>query len=122
MSEWDYLPTPYESLIESETKNFLLMFLSSCCLIEGKVITMSDVFCLTHDDTNYDKLVSFAGAGATTPLTGFGYCLAKGVKQAVDKDGPIGIITGGIKGASGGITAAILLGVISSLIFKSKPK
>jgi stage V sporulation protein AE len=70
----------------------------------------------------YDKLVSFAGAGATTPLTGFGYCLAKGVKQAVDKDGPIGIITGGIKGASGGITAAILLGVISSLIFKSKPK
>ena len=60
MSEWDYLPTPYESLIESETKNFLLMFLSSCCLIEGKVMTMSDVFCLAQTDKDYDKLVSFA--------------------------------------------------------------
>ena len=70
----------------------------------------------------YGGIVDFAGAGATTPLTGFGYCLANGVKEAIDKDGAIGIITGGIKGASGGITAAILFGIISSFIFKSKPK
>ena len=70
----------------------------------------------------YEYIVKFAGCGATTPLTGFGYCLANGVKKAIDNDGPIGIFTGGITGAAGGITAAIIFGVIASLIFKSKPK
>lgn len=70
----------------------------------------------------YKPLVDFAGAGATTPLTGFGYALAKGVKESIDSDGPLGIITGGIKGAAGGITAAIFFGLAASLIFKSKPK
>lgn len=70
----------------------------------------------------YEPLVNIAGNGATTPLTGFGYSLAKGVKEAIDKDGPIGIITGGLTATSAGITSAMLFGLIASLIFKSKPK
>lgn len=70
----------------------------------------------------YEKLAEFAGAGATVPLTGFGYNLAKGVKEAVDKDGFIGILTGGLKASAGGITAAITTGLLASIIFKAKDK
>ncbi|MBO5891934.1 MAG: stage V sporulation protein AE [Oscillospiraceae bacterium] len=70
----------------------------------------------------YEKLADFAGAGATVPLTGFGYNLAKGVKEAVDQDGFLGILTGGLKAAAGGITAAILSGLIVSLVFRDKDK
>ena len=70
----------------------------------------------------YKPLVEFAGAGATVPLTGFGYNLAKGVKEAVNQDGFLGIFTGGLKSAAGGITAAILAGLVASLIFKAKDK
>ena len=70
----------------------------------------------------YRYLADFAGAGATVPLTGFGYNLAKGVKEAVDKDGFLGIFTGGLKASAGGITAAILAGLLCSLIFKAKDK
>ena len=70
----------------------------------------------------YKPLVEFADAGATVPLTGFGYNLAKGVKEAVDKDGFLGILTGGLKASAGGITAAITCGLIASLIFKAKDK
>ncbi len=70
----------------------------------------------------YEKLADFAGAGATVPLTGFGYNLAKGVKEAVDQDGFIGILTGGLKACAGGITAAISAGLLASLIFKAKDK
>lgn len=70
----------------------------------------------------YPPLVDFAGAGATVPLTGFGYCLANGVKEAVDADGFLGIFTGGLKSTAGGITAAIIAGLIVSLIFKAKDK
>lgn len=70
----------------------------------------------------YGKLVDFAGAGATVPLTGFGHNLAKGVKEAVAQDGFIGIFTGGLKAAAGGITAAITAGLIVGLLFKAKDK
>lgn len=70
----------------------------------------------------YEPLVSFAGAGATIPLTGFGYNLAKGVKEAVQQDGFLGVFTGGLKSAAGGITAAILFGLLAGLIFKAKDK
>ena len=70
----------------------------------------------------YRYLADFGGAGATVPLTGFGYNLAKGVKEAVDKDGFLGIFTGGLKASAGGITAAILAGLLCSLIFKAKDK
>lgn len=70
----------------------------------------------------YRPLVDFAGAGATVPLTGFGYTLSKGVKEAIDESGFIGIFTGGLKAAAGGITAAIFSGLLVSLIFKAKDK
>ena len=70
----------------------------------------------------YEPLVDFAGAGATVPLTGFGYNIAKGVKEAVQEQGSLGILTGGLKSTSGGITAAILSGLIASLLFKAKDK
>ena len=70
----------------------------------------------------YGKLVEFAGAGASVPLTGFGNCLAKGVREAVDKDGFLGIFTGGLQSAAGGITAAVFAGLIMALLFRSKDK
>lgn len=70
----------------------------------------------------YKPLVEFAGAGASVPLTGFGYSLAKGVKEAVAQDGFLGIFTGGLKATAGGITAAIASGVLAALIFKAKDK
>ena len=70
----------------------------------------------------YKPLVEFAGAGASVPLTGFGYNLAKGVKEAVDESGFLGIFTGGFKACAGGIAAAIFCGLIVSLIFKAKDK
>ena len=70
----------------------------------------------------YEKLSEFASAGATVPLTGFGYNLAKGVKEAVDSEGFIGIFTGGLKASSGGICAAIIAGLFSSLLFRPKDK
>lgn len=70
----------------------------------------------------YQPLVEFAGAGATVPLTGFGNTLAKGVKEAVQQDGFLGIFTGGLKAAAGGITAAIFAGLTASLLFKAKDK
>ena len=70
----------------------------------------------------YKPLADFAGAGATVPLTGFGYTLAKGVKEAVLDDGVIGIFTGGLKSTAGGITAAIVAGLLVSFIFKAKDK
>ena len=70
----------------------------------------------------YQSLVDFAGAGATVPLTGFGNTLARGVEKAIQQDGFLGIFTGGLKAASGGITAAILAGLAASLLFKAKDK
>ncbi len=70
----------------------------------------------------YEHIVQFAGAGATVPLTGFGYSLCKGVREAIKTDGAIGILTGGLKATAGGITAAIMFGLIMSLIFNSKPR
>lgn len=70
----------------------------------------------------YEPLVEFAGAGATVPLTGFGYNLAKGVQKAVAQDGLLGVFTGGFKATAGGIAAAIVFGLIMSLIFRPKDK
>lgn len=70
----------------------------------------------------YEPLVKFAGAGATVPLTGFGYTLAKGVKKAITADGFLGIFGGGLKATACGITAAIIAGLVVSLIFKPKDK
>ena len=70
----------------------------------------------------YQPLADFAGAGATVPLCGFGHLMAQGVKNAVDTIGAMGILKGGLTAGSAGITAAIVFGLIASLISKSKEK
>lgn len=70
----------------------------------------------------YGYVVEWGGAGATVPLTGFGYLLAKGVQKAIAEQGAIGILTGGITAAAAGIAAAIFFGYLVAVIFKSKSK
>ena len=70
----------------------------------------------------YKYIVQWGGAGATVPLTGFGYLLAKGVAQAVEEGGLLGAFTGGVTAAAGGISAAIFFGYLVALIFKPRPK
>lgn len=70
----------------------------------------------------YKPIADFAGAGATVPLTGFGYNLANGVKRSVDESGFIGIFTGGLKSTAGGITAAIIGGLTAGILFRAKDK
>ncbi|MBE6562601.1 MAG: stage V sporulation protein AE [Ruminococcaceae bacterium] len=70
----------------------------------------------------YKPLVDFAGAGAKTPLTGFGYIISEGVKKAIDEKGALGILTGPLTAASGGITAALVFGLLAAVIFKDKKK
>lgn len=70
----------------------------------------------------YKPFLEFAGAGASVPLTGFGNTLAKGVREAVMKDGFLGIFTGGLKATAGGITAAVFFGLLTGLVFKDKDK
>ena len=70
----------------------------------------------------YEPLCEFAGAGASVPLTGFGNTLAKGVRDAVQSDGFLGILTGGLKASAGGITAAIVAGLSASLLFRPRDK
>ncbi len=70
----------------------------------------------------YQPIVDIAGAGATVPLTGFGYSLAKGAIKGVQEEGLLGAFTGGIKATAGGISAAILFGLIAALVSKPKIK
>ncbi len=70
----------------------------------------------------YEPLAEFAGAGATVPLCGFGYLMAKGVAEAVQKQGALGIITGGLTAGAAGISAAIFCGYLAALCTRSKDK
>ena len=70
----------------------------------------------------YQPFAEFAGAGATVPLTGFGYSLMEGVRKSVSENGFAGILTGGLGSTAGGITAALILGTIAALLFRSKPR
>ena len=70
----------------------------------------------------YQPLVDWGGAGATVPLTGFGYSLAKGVAKAVGEKGLLGVITGGLTATAGGISAAVVFGLLMAVLFKPKEK
>ena len=70
----------------------------------------------------YQYLVDFAGAGANTPLTGFGNVIAKGVRRAVDEKGLLGALTGGLSAAAGGTAAALIFGYLAALFCRGKPK
>lgn len=86
----------------------LVIFVTAGCILGGLGI--------------YKYLVDFAGAGATVPLTGFGYNLAKGAIEGVKEYGLVGAFTGGVKASAGGIAAAVFFGYIASLISKPKMK
>ena len=70
----------------------------------------------------YEPLVKWAGSGATVPLTGFGHAIARGVREAIQEQGFLGVFTGGLKATAGGITAAITAGLLVSVIFKAKDR
>ena len=70
----------------------------------------------------YPPLVEWAGCGATVPLTGFGYALAQGVKEAVAEQGLLGAITGGLTATAAGVTAAVTLGLVAAVVGKSGDK
>lgn len=70
----------------------------------------------------YQPLVDWAGAGATVPLTGFGYSLAKGVAKAVGEQGLLGVITGGLTATAGGIAAAVVFGLLMAILCKPREK
>lgn len=70
----------------------------------------------------YKPFAEFAGAGATTPLTGFGYLISKGITEDVDSRGLLGALTGGLRAAAGGTAAALCFGYLAALIFRSRPK
>ena len=70
----------------------------------------------------YEPLVKFAGSGAAVPISGFGHVLANGVREAIQKDGPIGILTGGLTAGAAGIPAAIFFGLLAALFAKPKEK
>ncbi|GAA0124112.1 MULTISPECIES: stage V sporulation protein AE [Clostridium] len=86
----------------------LVLFVTSGVILQGLGI--------------YEKIVQIGKAGATVPLPGFGYSLANGVMKAIDKDGFLGIFTGGVQGAAGGISAAIVFGYIMSVLSNAKTK
>ncbi len=92
--------------------------------VTGAKIMVSYVVCgviLTALEI-YPLLVDFAGSGATVPISGFGYTLAKATKKAVDEQGFLGVFVGGLQGTAGGITASVFFALIWSLIFKSRQK
>lgn len=70
----------------------------------------------------YDALFEIAGAGVSLPLIGFGAAIGKGVRETIDNEGIIGIITGGISSTAGGITVALVIGLLASFFAKGKPK
>jgi stage V sporulation protein AE len=70
----------------------------------------------------YKPLIDFAGAGATIPLTGFGFAISKGIREAVDEQGLLGALTGALKATAGGISAALIFGYLACLVFKGKSK
>ena len=70
----------------------------------------------------YEPIVNWGGAGATVPLTGFGHALAKGVREAVAKDGWLGVFTGGLTATAGGIASAVVFGVVMAVLFKPGEK
>lgn len=92
-------------------------------LTPGRILVLFVVIgCILGALGIYDKLVAFAGAGATVPITGFGNVLAKGALEGAKSGGVLGAFTGGAKAAAAGITASIVFGFLIALIFKPKSR
>lgn len=92
-------------------------------LMSGRILVLLVcIGCILGGLGLYEPLVNWGGAGATVPLTGFGYSLAKGVMEEIDQVGFLGILTGGLKATAGGIAAAVVFGFLAAVIFQPKEK
>lgn len=92
-------------------------------LMSGRILVLFVCLgCILGGLGLYKPLVDWAGAGATVPLTGFGYNLSKGVMEEVDAIGLLGVMTGGMKAAAGGISAAVVFAFLAALVFNPKEK
>lgn len=92
-------------------------------LMSGRILVLFVcIGCLLGGLGIYERLEAFAGAGATVPLTGFGFRLAEGVMREVDSAGLLGIFTGGMKAAAGGISAAVFFGFLAAIFAEPKEK
>ena len=99
------------------------IFIDKTKLMSGRILVLYVCLgCVLGGLGIYKKIEEFAGAGATVPLTGFGFRLAEGVMQEVDQSGLLGIFTGGIKAGAAGITAAVFFAFLMALIFEPKEK
>lgn len=99
------------------------ILIDKTCLTPGRILVCYVVTGVLLEALGlYSPIVEYAGAGATVPLTGFGYTLAKGVRQAIDEKGFLGILTGGLSATAGGITVAMIAGLIASFLFRAKDK
>ncbi len=83
------------------------------CVVSGVILGAAGL---------YGPLAEWGGAGAAVPLTGFGFLLAKGVREAVAEEGLLGAITGGLRASAAGITAAVVFGLLAALVFPAKDK
>ena len=102
---------------------FIQILMDKTKLMPGRIMVILVCFGAVLSFFNlYKPFIEFAGAGATVPLLGFGHVLMDGVKEAVDKDGFMGLFAGGFKAGAVGISAALILGYLTGIIFKPKMK
>ena len=116
-SVWEHLKLLFFPVLVYTLFEIIVLF-----KVSGSFLTARVLGVILGGAGVYDKLVDFAGAGATVPLTGFGNTLAKGVREAVKEQGILGALTGGLKASAAGIAAAVFFGFLAALLCNPKDK
>lgn len=99
------------------------ILIDKTCLTPARILVMLVVCGVILGGLGlYEPLAEFAGAGATTPLSGFGYLISRGIREAVEEKGLLGALTGALSAAAGGTAAALCFGFLAALLFRGKPK
>ena len=99
------------------------ILIDKTCLTPARILVMLVVCGVILGGLGlYEPLAEFAGAGATTPLSGFGYLISRGIRKAVEEKGLLGALTGALSAAAGGTAAALCFGFLAALLFRGKPK
>lgn len=99
------------------------VLIDKTCLTPARILVMLVVCGVILGGLGlYEPLAEFAGAGATTPLSGFGYLISRGIREAVEEKGLLGALTGALSAAAGGTAAALCFGFLAALLFRGKPK
>lgn len=119
----DFLPYLYAFLVGGAFCAIAQLLLDLTALTPARVLVIYVVAGVALGALGlYEPLYRFAGAGASVPLVGFGATVAKGVREALAEDGALGILTGGLRAAAGGTSAALIFGYLSALVFHGKAK